>query len=292
MGAVSKLHVYGMGLKYIYAGFSKCGTKTMAEVFKTLGFVVYDFQEFLLYCVDDWTRYFETRDPIEKRKTLQKMYANVDVVCDLPHHLFWKELLDAFPEAKVVFWKRDEAAWFKSIEQQAIRFCDKLAPLPDWIGDSILRLFMPTMWRAVLYFRERNHVHMTGETWRFNKDWRGRVYVPEPTGMIRMYRQHCTDVVHNCPKDKLLDLTDINCGWETICKFTDKPIPSVPWPHKNKAGSEVEVILGSPNSPVVQRNMREAKQRFVMFSVTGFALWYFRNEISGAIHGSIQALIQ
>ena len=42
-----------MGLKYIYAGYSKCGTKTMAEVFRTLDFVVHDFEETV---VDDAER--------------------------------------------------------------------------------------------------------------------------------------------------------------------------------------------------------------------------------------------
>ena len=39
-----------MALKYIYAGYSKCGTKTVAELFKKLGFRVHDFKESLVKC--------------------------------------------------------------------------------------------------------------------------------------------------------------------------------------------------------------------------------------------------
>ena len=73
------------------------------------------------------------------------------------------------------------------------------------------------------------------------KNWKFEVWSPERTHMIRIYRQHCTDVKFNCPKEKLLILDDINCGFEVLCKFIGMEPPSdVEWPHKNKNGCEIE----------------------------------------------------
>ena len=40
-------------VKYIYAGFSKCGTKTMAAAFRNMGYSVYDFDEMMEFCTGD-----------------------------------------------------------------------------------------------------------------------------------------------------------------------------------------------------------------------------------------------
>ena len=101
-------------MKYIYAGFSKCGTKTLAKVFRLLGFKVFDIEETILYCGDLWLEFFETMDKAVKNQILRKILDNVDVVLDLPYYFFWKEILDVFPEAKVVFYERDEDEWFDS----------------------------------------------------------------------------------------------------------------------------------------------------------------------------------
>ena len=56
-----------MGLKYIYAGYSKCGTKTMAKVFKTLGFKVFDYEENCVYLHNEWAAYFDPKKSKEER---------------------------------------------------------------------------------------------------------------------------------------------------------------------------------------------------------------------------------
>ena len=49
------------------------------------------------------------------------MLKDVDVVLDMPFYFIWKELLDVFPECKVIFYERDEDEWFKSYASQARR---------------------------------------------------------------------------------------------------------------------------------------------------------------------------
>ena len=76
-------------MKYIYAGYSKCGTKTMAKAFKDLGFVVYDYEEMFMYTIDGkngWQAFENAKTKTEKYKILYNMLKDVDVVMDMPFH--------------------------------------------------------------------------------------------------------------------------------------------------------------------------------------------------------------
>ena len=96
-----------MGLKYIYAGYSKCGTKTIAKVFRTLGFNVFDYEENTVYLLQEWIAYFDPKKTKEERiAMLRVMLKDVDVITDQPGFLLWAELMEAFPEAKCIFWER------------------------------------------------------------------------------------------------------------------------------------------------------------------------------------------
>ena len=108
-----------MGLKYIYAGYSKCGTKTIAAAFRKLGFNVVDYEETMLDYRLRWNDYLHPgTTPAEKSKIVQKMYESVDIVFDVPHYFLWKELMDAFPDAKCIFWAREEDSWWNSFHKQ------------------------------------------------------------------------------------------------------------------------------------------------------------------------------
>ncbi len=84
-------------MKVIYAGFSKCGTKTIAEALRLLDYEVYDFLENFEFLGDRWMKIFEEGCTSEM---LYEMYKDVDAVTDMPCFFFWDELLQAFPDAK------------------------------------------------------------------------------------------------------------------------------------------------------------------------------------------------
>ena len=92
-----------MGLKYIYAGYSKCGTKTMAAAFKILGYKCMDIIETLGYCSDRLDDFFSPGfSRKEKIEFLREMLKDIDVVLDNPWFHFWEELLEAFPDARCI----------------------------------------------------------------------------------------------------------------------------------------------------------------------------------------------
>ena len=106
-------------MKFIVAAYSKTGTKTLAKCLRTLGFTVDDlFEHFDKKAF--WQRIYlsDPSDPTAQTPEIFKeMYENVDACTDTPSYLFWEQILEAFPEAKVILIERDEDKWVKSLEE-------------------------------------------------------------------------------------------------------------------------------------------------------------------------------
>jgi len=85
-------------MKVIHAGFSKTGTKTIAEALSILGYNVYDALENSHYLHREWNKMLWEGG---SSNDFQRMYEGVDAVTDLPCFNFWEQLHEAFPEAKV-----------------------------------------------------------------------------------------------------------------------------------------------------------------------------------------------
>lgn len=89
----------------------------------------------------------------------------------------------------------------------------------------------------------------------------------DETMLRRSYRQHCADVLKNCPKEKLVILEGPNCGWELMCKIVGVPIPeNICWPHKNKKASILAEEL-QPGSRMSMAIKEEALNRLYRFGL-------------------------
>merc|ERR1712110_154714 len=115
----SPWRILKMDLKFIYAGYSKCGTKTMAKAFRILGYRVFDFEETLFYGMDILEKFYSPNyTKSDKIQMLRELFQEFDIVMDNPWYVFWEELLEAFPEAKCIFYERPVDEWLNSILRQ------------------------------------------------------------------------------------------------------------------------------------------------------------------------------
>ena len=85
-------------MKVIVASYWKTGTKTMKTALRDLGYIVYDNVEHYMFHYDDWMKILDGKGSAADFK---RMYADVDAVTDYPACVFWKEIHEAFPDAKV-----------------------------------------------------------------------------------------------------------------------------------------------------------------------------------------------
>ncbi|KAK3727958.1 hypothetical protein QZH41_004903 [Actinostola sp. cb2023] len=99
-------------MKVICAGLLKTGTKSLASALRVLGYTVHDNEEQLVNHLDEYLQAFDGK----QMPDFAAMYADVDAVIASPACFFWKEILDAFPDAKVVLMVRDsEKVWLESL---------------------------------------------------------------------------------------------------------------------------------------------------------------------------------
>ena len=98
----------------IGAGFGRTGTMSMKKALRQLlGAPIYHFDE-LLWRPDHvaaWHALLHDDAPIDWRW----LYADYSATLDYPFNLYWREMLAAFPDAKVLLTVREPERWHASI---------------------------------------------------------------------------------------------------------------------------------------------------------------------------------
>ena len=103
-------------MKIICAGLGKTGTKSITKVLRHLGFIVFDWEEQTFDFLDHWVDVFKSG----AQQDVKRVYQNADAVVDFPGTFVWDEILEAFPESKVILSEREEDSWIKSAVNQVI----------------------------------------------------------------------------------------------------------------------------------------------------------------------------
>ena len=110
-------------MKVICAGLGKTGTTSLASALRVLGYKVYDFPEHFEEHTDEWLAIYRG----EKTPDFVSMYDGVDGVTDLPAAFWYEEILEAFPDAKVILTVRDnDEVWVQSLVKQLLTVQDGL----------------------------------------------------------------------------------------------------------------------------------------------------------------------
>lgn len=218
-------------MKLICAGLSKTGTKSLAKALRHLGLTVYDVEDHLTVHCEAWRAVFlEGQTP-----DFASMYCNVDAVIGMPTYSFYEEILQAFPEAKVLLSLREnETVWVDSFMRE-IRTSHKHEASSDSLLDRVLWFLSPTFRRSISEVRKRKHLtnqmrlHLFGTT----------TSLPiKGTYLFRKrYFEHNQRVRSVIPQDKLLSYT-VTQGWGPLCQFLNCEEPNVPFPHENVLGAE------------------------------------------------------
>ncbi|XP_078487570.1 uncharacterized protein LOC144745425 [Ciona intestinalis] len=258
-------------MKVIYAGYSKTGTKTMGTVFNEFGYNTYDWLENSWYLGKDWRRIIKEGGTVED---FRRMYEGVDAVVDVPCFIFWEEILEAFPDAKIIFSARDEDSWLRSYKK-------------EWESDSedpgyvLLQMLSYSGWQH-FQFKSATAQFVLGTLQKW--PWVKMQY--NKTLWRRNYRNHNNYVLHNAPKDKLL-VFKLKDGWEPICEFLGEKVPDKPFPHANIGATLIKTHL--KNHPIMKRMRREAMFTLGVLTLIGAYGGYKVYQNPASITGWINA---
>lgn len=214
-----------MGLKVIGAGLPRTGTMSLQKALNILGYKAYHMEETIKNYkkghIEMWHNHLKGESQID----WDKLYEDYDATTDYPGSYYFEELHRKYPNAKVILGVREPEKWYRSFIKL------KIAQLLRFI------FFIKVIRKAGLFLYDL-HTAAHGK-------WDKETLLP-------FYHAHNEKVKATIPKEQLLIFSPKD-GWEPLCKFLDKPIPDVPYPHLNAGSKTVNkklrnaIFLGATN---------------------------------------------
>lgn len=209
-----------MSLQIIGTGLSRTGTTTIRKVAEELGFgPCYNSSELFTH-----PRGIEFWEALERSENVDfdTFFSNYNAIIGFPGYLFAHELLEQYPDAKVILSLRDAEEWYDDIAgtvfQSGPSHANKL------YADNV-REFNPYLAECI----ERIHALQK----RVIEDGYFEGRFAEKDYAVKRYIQWNEDVINSFPEDRLL-VYQVTDGWEPVCKFLGVPVPeNTPFPHLN-----------------------------------------------------------
>jgi Sulfotransferase domain len=204
-------------MKLIGAGMPRTGTLTQKVALEMLGLGPCYHMVDVLADLDQaklWQRALDGAAPWEQ------IFAGFNSTVDWPGGYFYRELIDVYPEAKVLLSVREPRAWERSMRETvwAVRHGESLVRLL-----SCAQAHVNPQWRGFLGMIDR-------------LVWEGEGTFAsghaEPQQLIDTMIRHNREVEEVVPSERLLTWS-VEEGWERLCEFLEVPVPQQPFPHVN-----------------------------------------------------------
>jgi hypothetical protein len=215
-------------MRVIGAGLPRTGTLTQKLALEQLGLgpcyhwvnVIADLDQ-----VELWDRAMDGEAPWEQ------VFAGHTCTVDWPGGYFYRELTDAYPEAKVLLSVRDPESWERSFRETIWTMS---------FGRSLMPLLAHA--RAEVDPRFRRYLELVDRMFWGPQGTFADGHA-EPAQLIEQMERHHERVKRAVPPERLL-VWQVGEGWEPLCAFLDVPVPDEPLPHANDRGEFVQRVIG------------------------------------------------
>ncbi len=205
-----------MSLKVIGAGLGRTGTLSLKMALEQLGFEkCYHMEEFIRNpsTVGEWEKAQRN-----KPANWDLVFEGYESAVDFPVCSYYKELMEKYPEAKVILTVRDPEKWYDSASSTILKFNPPLGMVLGWV------FTYPFLKKTRDHMRMGLHNQkMLKNAFRNAKD-RGST--------IEDFNRHNEEVKAYVPEERLL-VYEVKQGWEPLCNFLGVDIPDSPFPRSN-----------------------------------------------------------
>src|SRR5947209_1282 len=214
-------------MRLIGAGLPRTGTLSQKVALEMLGLTPCYHMVNVLMNLDEaqaWRRALDGENPWDE------IFDGFEATVDWPGSFFYKELIEAYPDAKVFLSVRDAEAWERSMR-------DTIWGL--FYGDVLIRDLSSA--RARVDAKWNGYMTMMREMWQKS----GLIDDGADTtseSMQRAMERFNEEVQQNVPADRLL-VWSVGDGWEPLCEFLEIPVPDTPFPHLNDSKEFGERIV-------------------------------------------------
>ena len=129
---------------------------------------------------------------------------------DWPAAAFWRELLERYPDAKVLLSRRDADRWYDSVMNTIYPVMKQGLPAR---APKLLREFHEMVYALIV-----------------ERTFGGRL--EDRAHAKRVYEEHNRVVIESVPPERLL-VYEPGDGWEPVCRFLGVPVPDAEFPRLN-----------------------------------------------------------
>jgi hypothetical protein len=203
----------------IGAGYGRTGTLSLHSALIKLGFGPCHHMREVFVNLEQMHLWREAlaKDPVDVRR----VYGGYRATVDFPGCVYWRELLAAWPDAKVILTTRDPHSWYASIRDTIFAVIQEPI-LPD-VTDPETVDFRHFMFEELVP--------------RFLDIGGGRRLdqVGEDEA-IEAFNRHIAEVRSGVPAEQLL-VYQVSDGWGPLCDFLDVPVPDEEFPHLNESAN-------------------------------------------------------
>ena len=219
-----------MSLKIIGAGFGRTGTLSTQFALNELGYPCYHMTKVMKKTnknhLDFWLKVSES--PLGTPHNWNEVFHNYVATVDFPGACVWEELVEIYPEAKVILTLHPKGSegWYKSTT-------DTIYAMEKMWEFKMLGFIIPFL---------KKMKKMTS-----NLIWKGflKNTMDNKEAAIKRYNAHIAEVKRKVPADRLL-IFSVDQGWKPLCDFLDKEVPKIDFPRVNdKAGMKKKIRLMS-----------------------------------------------
>ena len=187
------------------------------------------------------------KGPPFTRENWDRLLGHCQAVCDWPSVAFAKELIEAYPEAKVILTTREVESWHASTMKTVY-----------WrVTDPGIQWLQYVSWGAGFYYPMLKKFFDTF----FEGDFEGRGK--------EIYLRHYDEVRRMVPKDNLLEF-NVAEGWKPLCEFLGDRIPAGrKFPHVNDNNDFI-----SRSKWRNKMQMANVALNFTISAVALYGLWF------------------
>ncbi|HLO88647.1 MAG TPA: sulfotransferase, partial [Nostocaceae cyanobacterium] len=208
-----------MTIKVIGAGFGRTGTSSLKAALEELGFNKCYHMIELLQRPSDVTFWEDASDG--KPVNWDALFDGYQAIVDFPGYRYYQQLMQHYPDAKVLLSIRDADNWYES----TLDTIYKAGPT-SWqkLKLAFMLPFSPRLRQLIRVFRMADR-----DVWQ--KDFQGKFEDKQLAHEI--FHQHIEQVKRVVPSERLL-VYQVKEGWQPLCQFLDVPVPDQPFPHLNE----------------------------------------------------------
>ena len=205
-----------MALEVIGAGFGRTGTASLQGALEELGLNrCYHMKEVFKNPTHAaiWRAAAEGKS-VDWDALLEGYQATVD----WPGCTFYQELMERYPDAKVLLNVRDPEAWYKSMTNTVYKMTQLGFP------QSLIPRLVP----RIRGLSKMAHILIWQNT--FDKRFADKAHA------VKVFSDHIAEVKRVVPAEKLL-VYEVKEGWAPLCAFLEVPVPDEPFPRLNDSAA-------------------------------------------------------